>query len=184
MVLRFWAEQYTLPLMACTTLHWKVNNVSEVYLDNEPVTGLGSQIVCPEATRSYTLRVVDWAGQTGDRTIALMVGDPILKAPEVIAQGFVNDVVAEVDVDPTQPNDQPGYRLVIGGVNPLFTGTPGWAPAVVALGVPLTLIQPGQASRVDWPIVPGQQVEFRAACDGSFCVLREASVAYLRLRTE
>jgi hypothetical protein len=183
-VLRFWAEQYTLPSGACTTLHWKVQNVREVYLNDQGVPGVGAVQVCPDASRPYTLRVVDWAGRTGEHTIVLMVGDPELEASEVIAQGVVNNVVAVPDVDPNQSGDQMGYRLVIDGVNALFTGTPGWAQAAVALRVPQSLIQSGQGSPVDWPIVASQQVEFRSTCEGSECLLQEASDVYLRLRSE
>jgi hypothetical protein len=183
-VLRFWAEQYTLPLGACTTLHWKVQNVREVYLNDQGVPGVGAVQVCPDVSQPYTLRVVDWAGRSVEREIVLMAGDPELDASEVIAQGIVNDLIQAIDIDPGQPGDQPGYRLVIDGINALFTGTPSWGQAIVALGVPLSLIQSGQAGPVDWPIVPGQQVEFRAACDGPECVLGEASAAYLHLRSE
>ena len=113
-----------------------------------------------------------------------MVGNPGLGDSEVIAPGIVSDLAQAVDIDPGQPGEQPGYRLVIDGISPLFTGTPGWAQAVVFLGVPQSFIQSGQPGPVDWPIVPGQQVEFRAACDGPFCILKEASAAYLRLRSE
>ena len=183
MVLRFWAEQYTLPPGACTTLHWYAPNAREVYLDDQGVPGVGDAQVCPVVNQSYMLRAVDWVGRTNEREIALMVGDPELRASEVIARGIVNDLIAAVDVDQTQPGDQPGYRLVIDGITPLFMGTSGWAQATVALGVPQSLIQSGQGDPVDWPINPGQQVEFRAACEGPECVLREASAAYLRLRS-
>jgi hypothetical protein len=183
-VLRFWSEQYTLPLGACTTLHWKVQNVREVYLDDRGVPGVGAIQVCPDASQAYTLRVVDWGGRSGERVIMLMVGNLGLSDSEVIARGIVNDLVQAVDIDPGQPGEQPGYRLVTDGISPLFTGTPGWAQAVVFLGVPQSFIQSGQPGPVDWPIVPGQQVEFRAACDGPSCILKEASTAYLRLRSE
>lgn len=85
MVLRFWAEQYTLPPGACTTLHWYAPNAREVYLDDQGVPGVGDAQVCPVVNQSYMLRAVDWVGRTNEREIALMVGDPELRASEVIA---------------------------------------------------------------------------------------------------
>jgi hypothetical protein len=183
-ILHFWADQYTLAANVCTVLSWNVQNVREVYLDDQPVLGQGSKSVCPQPNQLYTVRGTDNAGDSIERSIKFFVGDPTLTGPEVIARGIVNDLVQAVDIDPGQPGEQPGYRLVIDGISPLFTGTPGWAQAVVFLGVPQSLTQSGQPGPVDWPIVPGQQVEFRAACDGSFCIVKEASAAYLRLRSE
>lgn len=184
LVMRFWAEQYTLPPDTCTTLHWIVWNVREVYLDDHPVVGMAALEACPSANQFYVLRAVDASGQSIERVITLMVGDPELSASEVIARGIVDDLIHAIDIDPTQAGDQPGYRLVIDGITPLFTGTPDWAQAVVTLGVPQSLIQSGSEGPVDWPIVPGQQVEFRAECDGQWCVLTMESHAYLRLRSE
>ncbi len=37
---------------------------------------------------------------------------------------------------------------------------------------------------VDWPIKPGQLVEFRAACEGPVCVISPSMASYLFLRSE
>jgi hypothetical protein len=183
-LIRFWAEQYTLPPGVCTTLHWNVQNAREVYLNEQGVPGVGVVQVCPAVNQLYMLRAVDWVGRTNEREIGLVVGNPELSGSEVIARGIGNDLIPAADVDPTQPDDQPGYRLVIDGITPLFVGTPGWAQAIVALGVPQSAIELGQAGPVDWPIHPGQQVEFRAMCDGPNCILNAGQGSYLRLRSE
>jgi hypothetical protein len=183
-ILHFWADQYTLAANACTVLSWNVQNVQEVYLDDQAVLGQGSKSVCPQPNQLYTLRVTDNAGDSIERYIKLFIGDPALAGPEVIAQGIVNDLIQAIDMDPGQPGDQPGYRLVIDGVNALFTGTPGWGQTAVVLGVPQSLIERGQAGPVDWPIHPGQQVEFRAMCDGPNCIVNAGQGSYLRLRSE
>ena len=102
LVMRFWAEQYTLPPGACTILHWNVQNAWEVYLDDQPVVGMAVVAVCPSANYVYTLRAVDASGQSTERGITLWVGDPALVAWEVIAQGIVNGVAPMVDADPNQ----------------------------------------------------------------------------------
>ncbi len=51
----FWADRYSLKSGDCTNLHWAVENVVEVYLNNNPVTGKESREVCPTQTTTYTL---------------------------------------------------------------------------------------------------------------------------------
>ena len=37
---------------------------------------------------------------------------------------------------------------------------------------------------VDWPIIPGQTVEFRAFCEGANCYVRTGEGSYLHLRSQ
>ena len=184
LVMRFWAEQYTLGAGRCTTLRWNVRNTAEVYLDEQGVAGVSARQVCPDGKQFYTLRAVSNTGVSTTRDITLLGGDPVLSASEVIAQGIVTDVTQAADVDPGQPGDQAGYRLGIGGINPLFVDRPGWAQPKVTLGVPQHLVESGDGGPVNWPIHPGQQVEFRATCDGPNCILTATQETYLRLRSE
>ncbi len=182
--IRFWADQYTLKTGDCTTLRWNVQKVSDVFLDEQGVDGVSSKPnVCPSGTQFYTLRVTDNSNQSTTRRLTLVGTTPMLSSPEVIAQGVVNDVAREQDIDTTQDGDQGGYSVVIDGVNPLFTGTQGWLETEVVLTVSDSLLSQGQASPVDWPINSGQQVEFRAACDGTDCYLMRSPGTYLRLRS-
>jgi hypothetical protein len=185
-ILRFWADQYTLAANGCTVLNWNVQNVREVFLDDQPVLGQGSKSICPQPSQLYTLRVTDNTGESIERDIKFFVGDPFLSAPEVIARGIVNEVSSyTIDTDPNQAGDQPGYRLVIDGINALFTGTTGWGQSAVTLVVHQADIpsDPNSGAPVDWPISPGQQVEFRAFCDGSNCDVRTGQESYLRWRS-
>ena len=132
------------------------------------------------------MRVTDNAGDSIERWITLFVGDPALTGPEVIAQGIVNEVAPTVDADPNQAGDQPGYRLVIDGINALYTGTAGWSQSAVTLMVQQADIpsDPNADAPVDWPIHPGQQVEFRAFCNGANCSIHPDLGSYLLWRSE
>ena len=185
-ILRFWADQYTMAENACTTLTWNIQNVQEVYLDDQPQAGQASKSVCPQPNQSYLLRVIDNSGATIERRISPLVGTPVLSAQEVIAHGIVNEVAQLIDTDPNQAGDQPGYRLMIDGVNALYAGTSGWGQSAVSLTVPQADIpsSPNAVASVDWPVNPGQQVEFRAFCTGANCALRTGEKSYLRWRSE
>jgi hypothetical protein len=184
-VLRFWADQYTLPTNACTVLSWNVQNVQEVFLEERPVMGQGSESVCPQPGRAYTLRVTDSTGSSIERSIVFFVGDPVLTSPEVIARGIVNEVTDLIDSDASQAGDQPAYRLVIDGISPLYTGMVDWGQSAVTLMAPKSGISadPNAGAPVDWPISPGQQVEFRAFCEGATCDIRTNQGSYLRWRS-
>ena len=185
-IIHFWAEQYTLAANACTVVRWNVQNVQEVYLDDQPVLGQGSKSVCPQPNQLYTLQVTDNAGDRIEQYIKFFVGDPALTGPEVIAQGIVNEIAPMLDTDPNVAGDQPGYRLVIVGINALYTGMAGWSQSVVTLVVQQADIpsDPNASAPVDWPINPGQQVEFRAFCNGANCSLRVDVGSYLLWRSE
>jgi uncharacterized protein YgiM (DUF1202 family) len=57
------ADKPQLTAGECTTLRWDVENVDSVFLNSgsgeEPVTGHDTQWICPDATTTYTLRVVN-----------------------------------------------------------------------------------------------------------------------------
>ena len=185
-ILRFWADQYTMAENACTTLTWNIQNVQEVYLDDQPQPGQASKPVCPRLNQSYLLRVIDNSGKTIERRIAFIMGVPDLSAQEVIAHGIVNEVVQLIDTDPNQAGDQSGYRLTIDGVNALYPSTTGWGQSAVSLTVLQADIpsSPNAVAPVDWPVNPGQQVEFRAFCAGANCTLRTNEKSYLRWRSD
>ena len=74
----FWADDYTLKPGECTKLHWSVENVVEVYLNNSPVTGKETRDVCLPQTTTYTLRVVSSAGtQEYPATITVSAEDQL-----------------------------------------------------------------------------------------------------------
>ena len=120
-----------------------------------------------------------------ERAITLWV-NPLLEPSEVIARGIVQQVNSAPDSDPVQPGDQIGYALTVDGINPLFSSTSGWGQAVVTLLLPQTdtVSSADPDAQVDWPITPGQQVEFRAYCEGANCYLRTGRGSYLHLRSQ
>lgn len=181
----FYAEQYTLPANGCTTLHWHVQNIESVYLDGEGVAGVGTKQACPAAaTQFYQLEINDTSGAVTLKDVVLTAGDPNVAANEVIAQGVVNSVTAQPDVSSIEYGEQPGYAVVIDGVRLLYSGTPGYSQANVTLNVPQTVIDLGDSSGLHWPVHSGQQVEFRASCDGPTCSINFTSDAYLYWRSD
>lgn len=54
----FRADDLELAPGECTILRWDVENVKEVYLDDEGVVGHDRRQVCPKTTQTFTLRVV------------------------------------------------------------------------------------------------------------------------------
>ncbi|MBE7555200.1 MAG: protein kinase [Anaerolineales bacterium] len=69
----FQADRTTLSAGGCAILSWSVENVSAVYLDGGPVTGQDSRQVCPNATTTYTLRVVKRDGSSSDVPVTITI---------------------------------------------------------------------------------------------------------------
>ena len=70
----FWADNTRIDAGQCATLYWHVENVREVYLDGEGVSGPdGSRTVCPETTTTYTLRVIHLDDMVGLRQVTVQV---------------------------------------------------------------------------------------------------------------
>ncbi len=184
-LVRFWADQYTMNPSACTTLRWNVESVQAVYLDTPDgergVPGVSQEQVCPTGDVSYTLTATTADGRSGSKTISLDVGQPTLGANEVIAQGVVRAVTRNNDIDPASAGDQPGYSLVVDGMNPLYRGPGDCCQAAATLQ--LLSNYTGGSQSVDWPISSGQWVEFRAVCTNSTCTFQQGTPFYLRLRS-
>lgn len=81
--INFWVDNGTIDAGQCTTLHWDVQNVSAVYLDEQGVAGQGSQQVCPPGTTTYTLRVVLQDGSQQTRQITVTVNAPPQPGPTI-----------------------------------------------------------------------------------------------------
>jgi len=184
-IIRFWAEQYSLPSGACTILNWNVQNVQKVFLNGQGVSSPGATTVCPNADEVFTLKVIAHSGEAVEREISLWV-NPLVEPTEIIARGIVQQVNQTPDADPTQPDDQGGYQLTVDGIKTLFPSTPGWGQMVVYLRVPQTdtAASANPDAAVDWPITPGQTVEFRAFCEGANCYVRTDQGSYLHLRSQ
>ncbi len=76
--INFWVDRSTINAGECTTLHWDVQNVQAVYLDNQGVAGTDSKQVCPTTTTTYTLRVVRRDGVEETRQVVVnVVNSPV-----------------------------------------------------------------------------------------------------------
>jgi hypothetical protein len=187
-VIKFWAEQYTLPTNGCTTLHWSVENVQEVYLDvtgqEEGVAGSGTRGVCPEGIQFYIVRAVASDDRSATKDITLQAGDPAMSTNEVIAQAIVNNVTYVDDLDPYGPGNLQGWRLLLDGVNPLFKGSGDCCETTITLQITQAQASGAYGSFIDWPINIGQLIEFRAFCTAGVCNLDTNRAFYLKLRSD
>ena len=62
----------------CTKLHWSVENVDKVFLNNSPTTGKDTRDVCLTQTTTFTLRVVSSAGtQKNTATLTVSAEDQL-----------------------------------------------------------------------------------------------------------
>jgi polar amino acid transport system substrate-binding protein len=97
----FWADTYYLQAGQCTTIHWDVQNVREVYFyqqgqswEGHGVGGKENRSVCPGQSTSYYLRVVKQDGSAETRELRIDVAAPPVSAP-VITQ-FALDPSGEI----------------------------------------------------------------------------------------
>jgi polar amino acid transport system substrate-binding protein len=90
----FWADTYYLTLGQCTTIHWDVQNVKEVYFyqqgeswEGHGVGGKEDRQVCPSQTTTYYLRVVKNDGSVETRELRIDVAAPPSSAPVITSFG-------------------------------------------------------------------------------------------------
>jgi hypothetical protein len=186
----FWAEQYTLPADGCTTLHWSVEGVDMVFFQpfdgpQEGVSGQGTrEQVCPAASDSaYTLRVVV-GGVEFSKTIALHKGEIAWRnANEAVARGVVRSVDYTNDMDATRPGNQPGWHIQVDGIDRLFHAGGPCCELAVTLHLSQALSTAPDETYLDWPVNPGQLVEFRGMCSSNTCSIDTIPGAYLKLRS-
>jgi hypothetical protein len=178
-IMHFWAEQYALQPNGCTTLHWSVKGVQNVYLSvnngaEEGIAGESSRDhICPSGRVPYKLRAVATDGRTRTVTVLLQAGPPVPGANEVYAQGLISKVNPLTDADQTLPGDQPGWELTIDGVIPITKGPGPCCQQAMTLMLPQYQVAASNpqpyADWIDWPLQPGQSVEFHALCDATRC---------------
>lgn len=73
-VIEFWVDKKEIDRGKCTTLHWKVFNIREVYLNGKgELGGERSKEVCPDETTTYTLKVVKRDGTEESRSVKVEV---------------------------------------------------------------------------------------------------------------
>jgi hypothetical protein len=187
--LHFWADQYTMSPGACTTLHWSVDGVQAVYVGvtgkEQGVSGAGSTQVCPVGEVSYTMRITTTDESSDSKQLILLGEDPSMGSNEVIAQALVQEVVRTTDVNSSTSGQQPGWNVVLSGIDVLFSGESNWDKDTATLRLPQALVQQQAVFGVpiDWPINAGQLIEFRAICEGAECSLDAGPPRYLHLRS-
>ncbi len=69
----FWADRKEINRGECTTLHWEVQGVQAVYLNDKGEVGVGSKQVCPSESKTYRLQVVKTDGGVDTREIRIKV---------------------------------------------------------------------------------------------------------------
>lgn len=190
-VLQFWAEQYALESGKCTTLHWSVQDVNAVYLMKPTgeigVAGVGIEEACPPTrSQAYTLRAEASNDRKASKQVIINTFDPAapgLATNEVIAQGIVNSVSNVLDADPATSGDQPGYELTLDGITALFKGAGPCCQTAVTFKITQAQASEAAAEAVDWPVNPGQFVEFRGDCTANTCTLPLNRTYYFKLRS-
>jgi hypothetical protein len=97
--IKFWADDEDPGAGKCTRLHWEVDNVREVYLDGQGVTGHGDKQVCPTQKTTYTLHVVKVDGSTEDKRVTVK-GQPAEAAGPPAPPGGGSWGQAKADLEP------------------------------------------------------------------------------------
>lgn len=75
------ADTNPVPYNTCTIVRWNVQNIREVYFENQPAVGDGSQQVCPTADTTYTLLVIAQDGSRTPYPITIRVLPPTTPVP-------------------------------------------------------------------------------------------------------
>lgn len=97
----FWADQTTIEQGQCTTLRWDVRNIQAVWVYPQgenfqqfPVTGQGSQQVCPPQTTTYEMRVQNVDGSIDTRQVTIVVNqsNPLVNTSWTLASMNINGV--------------------------------------------------------------------------------------------
>ncbi|HEX9117723.1 MAG TPA: hypothetical protein VGA61_16755 [Anaerolineae bacterium] len=191
-LIRFWADQYALPPGTCTTLHWAVDNVEAVYwrapgdAAETGVAGHATKEVCPSGSGTYTIHADASGFRTETKGLTLQVGNPSLGSRELVAQGVVTAVNQVADLDPNTAGNLAGWRIDVDGISPLFTGYSGCCQSKMSLSILQGLVSGQYPTQVDWPLRPGQLIEFwLAPCGSAGCnVFSTPSRFYLKARSE
>lgn len=79
----FWADRTSLNAGECTAIHWRTQNVSAVFYQNQPVAGNEDRTECFEYSGTYSLelRVIKWDDSEEKRTEIITVEVAGLTAP-------------------------------------------------------------------------------------------------------
>jgi len=131
------------------------------------------------------MRITTTDESSDSKELILLGEDPSMGGNEVIAQALVQEVVRTTDVNSSTSGQQPGWNVVVSGIDVLFSGESNWDKDTATLRLPQALVQQQAVFGVpiDWPINAGQLIEFRAICEGAECSLDAGPPRYLHLRS-
>ncbi len=124
----FTADPSTITAGECSMLRWKVENVSEVFLENAAVDPEGSRRDCPPRTVSRTLRVTTLDGQPAQHSVTITVRQPT-GTPTPAEQPPAE--APPVDATDTPVPPEPGITppvLIVTRVPEIATNTPVMPP--------------------------------------------------------
>jgi len=114
----FWVDDRSIKAGGCTTAHWDVEGVREVYFNGNPTVGHSSQEVCPCESESYVLTVVYLDGSDEDFTVTVDVA------------GSCKPTGAGEGETPRQPSKpiivKPHFGIVSPQPKPYHTEEPLW----------------------------------------------------------
>ncbi|MBN1220733.1 MAG: PT domain-containing protein [Anaerolineae bacterium] len=104
--------QVTIEQGECLTIRWDVENATAVYINDQGVTGHGSQQVCPKSTTTYNLHV-EAPGGNVDKSLTINVEIPVDTTPPPVPtplkpQGNLPDCFADVMLRWSAVSDESG----------------------------------------------------------------------------
>jgi hypothetical protein len=135
----FWADALTITANSCTTLRWKVKNVTAVYLDGNGVEGEGQREVCPTQAQTYTLRVVYPGGEDNKvLTVSVSESPPTATSPAVLPANTAVAIAANSVTATPEP------------IQPTIENNAAPTPTIAATNPP----QPEDADAIIWVTVP------------------------------
>jgi hypothetical protein len=131
----------------CTTLHWVVQNATEVTLDGNPVDSRGSEFTCPLSTTTYSLSASNTIGQV-EKELTISVSQPTAanRPAYDLAATCMNSYSCWTEAEchffrVLSPHDSSGTSAPI--VVNLYVGVRGYLSVVQSATV--NPLEPGQA---------------------------------------
>lgn len=142
----FSADASAVAAGSCTNLHWRVANITAVFLNGVGVTGEETRQVCPVQTESYALRVVHGSWEE-TRTLTIVVlpssATPAASNPTTMPAATVVPAVTMPSASATavatisaMSNEQTAVWPATSAPTPLMPSTPLLTPEILWVTVP------------------------------------------------
>lgn len=130
----FWADSLHLNKGDCTLLHWKVDYVTSVRLNGEPVAQESARRVCPEQTTTYLLQVEAPAGNAEQSLIVEVVEPSPTPSPTptaTIPPDVSGPVISNLSHSPDSVFDSPACGETRATINVQVNDPAGVAQVVL-----------------------------------------------------